>query len=954
MSRSPRRGPPALVSGQPCFQVALMALLLASSARAGLPSEPVEQWAGLFEGQTASEAIVVQLTDDDGDGLIDRRDVPDLVLLSFQPLALDPLTGEELVRFPTFAARDLAAADLDGDGVVEIVVADDLGVEVFEHDGTPKWSESWPEVIREWETLGIADLDQDGAPEIFRGPHVLNADGTHRWSDLDSGVGDRSVVTHAADLLPESPGLELLAGRHCYRADGTLAWVADVDIHGPTAIGDLDGDGDPEIAISSVVDGESEVVLLDHEGTRLGSLPQPRVGDTSVRPLFFFDVEGDGVSELFLTRGDAVELHDWDGSELSRRWRATTEDVSCCSGATGHDFDGDEQLEIVYQDETSWYVLDGVTGEQLFREVLESNTWIEKPIIVNVDDDPHAEIVIGTPLFLNEAVRVYEVACSTTPAGIWNQHDYHGTNVDPDGRVPAVEDAAWTAGRQWAVQQHVGGGPCGVLSGVDGLEDAWTCPGNEVVLDASGAVLADCVEELVFEWRSGDGLLGTEPVLRLTVEEGPALDVLLTVSCGDEACCQPRRVRVGSRRPYFTDPVGTVDDPSACFPGLSLSWSPVTLPADGVINYNVYRSVGPDASRDDALSRAPVVAGLTTTNWLDTDTVPRARHVYVVEAEARGVDCGEPAGPTGGAAVRLCLDAIVDDVLSGEPLAPLASCNGGSVLLDASELLVGCEERSFAWSLDGEWLGGSATLSVMPETDTTYEVLVTCDAEPDCQVMERVDVAVLEGPVLGPLAPSDLETCEAGLLLGWDPAVFPDPDVGGVYHVHRSEEPLLSCDDALSRPPVAEGLTTTTWLDATTVAGREYLYVLVAEDAVAAGDSRCPTGPSFGGLTNHACLEPIVDVRIAEPEVVWAPLRARNQEEEVTFHWLTARSLLGDESFVLLKAVDHPTEPFSPVTLDAPGARSFTETDVSSPRQFFDLRVGNCRGLSRDEYPPGP
>ncbi|MEM7246256.1 MAG: hypothetical protein AAF533_12985 [Acidobacteriota bacterium] len=57
---------------------------------------------------------------------------------------------------------------------------------------------------------------------------------------------------------------------------------------------------------------------------------------------------------------------------------------------------------------------------------------------------------------------------------------------------------------------------------------------------------------------------------------------------------------------------------------------------------------------------------------------------------------------------------------------------------------------------------------------------------------------------------------------------------------------------------------------------------------------------------------------------------------------------------MLLKAVDSLVSEWRPVVLDSAGARSFTETDVSSPRQFFDLRVENCVGLSVDEYPAGP
>ncbi|MEM7246954.1 MAG: VCBS repeat-containing protein [Acidobacteriota bacterium] len=940
-SPAPRR-PSALAPRRRLLgSLLLVGMLGSSEGWAGLPGEPVLQ---LNEDYKKVDLIIAQLTDDDGDGAIDRDDHADLVLLEGSDLVgYDVSQASELFRVRLERPLlELAAGDLDGDGRVEIVAADHRGFEVREHDGAPAWTASWPSLEVNMPALGIADLNQDGVPELYRGPNVRSVDDSLVWSDPLAGVGGRAVTTLVADLLPDSPGLELLAGRHCYRADGSRAWTAPVDDHGAASIGDIDGDGDPEIAM--IVAGDpGEVVLLDHLGARLGGLEHPDSGEP--RPLFFFDVEGDGISELLLTYANEIRLFDWDGATLIPRWSLATNDRSCCGGATSFDFEGDGAPELLYQDEDAWHVVEGRSGRRLFWSAMPSSTWHERPLVANLDADPQAEIVIA-PIGWRE-IDVHEVPCSVTPRGIWNQRQYHVTNVDPDGRIPMIEAPAWTGEHQWNRQATAGS--CGPLTGLEGLDHVFTCPGEEVVLDASAVAIAGCSEDLLLEWSAEGVTLGTEPTLHVTV--GDDIEIRLTVSCPTLSCCHGRSVMVGPSRPAPVE--ATAADPLACAGDLEVRWAPVEFRGGVSGWYNVYRSVGPDASCDDALTRPPVATALTTTTWRDDTTLPDQRHVYVVEAEDPGVSCPGPVGPAGGAATRSCVEAV-DVVSSAAALPPRAKCQDEPVLLDASTIFTDCSFRQFTWREGDDIIGYLATITVDPERSTTFEVTVACPSQPDCVAVLDVPVEVVDAPVMGATPLADNDRCLPGILVRWNPATFNDPVLGGVYHVHRSDADSPTCEDALARPALVEGLTETRWFDETTLPDREYVYVIVAEDALPAGESPCPTGPTHGGLINQSCLPAFTDGIVEEPAVVWAPLRARNRGEEVTFLWPTARDLLRGESFVLLKAVDRPYAEFAPVPLASPDARSYTEIDTSSPRQFFDLRVENCRAMSVDEYPPGP
>ncbi len=78
-------------------------------------------------------------------------------------------------------------------------------------------------------------------------------------------------------------------------------------------------------------------------------------------------------------------------------WQMDTQDIS--SGVTGSsifDFEGDGVAEVVYADECFTRVYSGPTGEVLFSGWRPSGTWLENPLIADVDGDFRAEMVVPT------------------------------------------------------------------------------------------------------------------------------------------------------------------------------------------------------------------------------------------------------------------------------------------------------------------------------------------------------------------------------------------------------------------------------------------------------------------------------------------------------------------------------------------------------------------------------
>jgi len=240
---------------------------------------------------------------------------------------------------------------------------------------------------------------------------------------------------------------------------------------------------------------------------------------------------------------------------------------------------------------------------------------------------------------------------------------------------------------------------------------------------------------------------------------------------------------------------------------------------------------------------------------------------------------------------------------------------------------------------------------VSPADTTTYELVVSCPSDPTCEYRDTVEVEVHVPPLFGAVEARDLAECNEGIELIWEPALFRDPSASGTYNVYRSE---IDCADALTRPPLATGLSGLSWVDTGTLDGRTYHHVVEAEDARA--PSAClPPGAAHGGSVARSCASPVTEVAIPwTPEGVGATLRASHDGQRVTLDWSRARPLLPDEHFHLRKALDEATNVFGLASPEGERGRSLIERDEGAALQFFDLRVANpCEVESEDEFPPG-
>ena len=360
--------------------------------------------------------------------------------------AISGSTGRDLwtVTDPAYRVRwmaNIAAGDIDNDGRVEIctVPANGAGIICFENDGTFKFRTSVPN--NSWGGPSLADLDGDGSVEIINGSYVFTHTGELKWSRPGSMGGTGfGPISYAADIDQDGL-LEVVNDRVVYRHDGTVKCY-NFDVHnGLSGVANFDSDPYGEIALV----GGGEVFLLDDNCALLWRATIPGGGYGGAPNIADFD--NDGQVEIGVAGASNYAVFETDGT---LKWSSVTRDQSSNrTGSSTFDFEGDGVAEVVYADEQKLRIYDGATGAVRFEVNHSSCTTYENPVIVDVDGDDNAEIVVaqnnGCGLGNFSGIRVFRDMNDgwVNTRRIWNQHAYSVTNVNDDGTIPARPVTNW-------------------------------------------------------------------------------------------------------------------------------------------------------------------------------------------------------------------------------------------------------------------------------------------------------------------------------------------------------------------------------------------------------------------------------------------------------------------------------------------------------------------------------
>ncbi len=432
--------------------------------------------------------IVVQLDDDNCDMVVDEKDIPEIVFFTFDNgdynngsgtsstlHAISIVNGQVVEKLAIGTdgvsadspGRSIAAGDIDNDGLNEIVVCTKDGrLRAYETDGTVKWLSAAVACFMP----SIADLDADGDVEVIDVGHVVEG---ATGATVATFQTDRYVVVYDVD----GDGLlDIVSPSRVHAADGSVK--VDTGLAGThAAVGDLDFDGVPEIV--GVHTGSHTINVWHVDPAQPGGFQIIRSGMDlneaiatnpccAANPASAGCVSGGGTPTIAHFNDDVypdvglaggIGYVVFDGQKLmdtsftsleTHLWLTLTQDCSSAqTGSSVFDFDGNGVAEVIYADERMLHIYDGPTGMPLFETCNTNGTLWEFPLVADVDNDGHADIVVASNSYSSfncSGVKTTGVRVFGDLEGkwvrtrrVWNQHAYMVTNVEESGAIPQVQ-----------------------------------------------------------------------------------------------------------------------------------------------------------------------------------------------------------------------------------------------------------------------------------------------------------------------------------------------------------------------------------------------------------------------------------------------------------------------------------------------------------------------------------
>ena len=374
-------------------------------------------------------ANAVLAIDVDGDGDIDvvAASSFDHKIVWFENLdGKGTFSSPKLITDDVYGVRSIFAADIDGDGDLDILSAsyDDNKIAWYENtDGAGTFGPQHIisiSAMRVWEVFAV-DIDGDGnidvisvSPTDKKLAWYKNLDGLGNFgsaqiignsqsfwdvfaADLD-GDGDNDIVFVSGVNERNISWFENLDGQGNFGAEKNI--ILDSNSGSIVYAFDIDGDGDLDI-VTSVYSPDGSAIEwfenLDGNGN-FGPLRKVHTITLMAQSIFAADIDNDGDLDLISASLDRIGYHEnLDGQGNFGKHQYVTQNVMAPVSLSVGDLDGDGKLDVVSASdddgEIAWYRnLDG-RGDFGIQNTLSVTPGANAVVVKDMDGDGDLDIV---------------------------------------------------------------------------------------------------------------------------------------------------------------------------------------------------------------------------------------------------------------------------------------------------------------------------------------------------------------------------------------------------------------------------------------------------------------------------------------------------------------------------------------------------------------------------------
>lgn len=497
-------------------------------ARSGRAAPPAAAAADYFYagGEIVSSPKPIVLDGDTRPGIVFGNSNGQIYVLTADGVAAPgwPVIGGSMVGYCS-----PAVADLDGDGLEDIVVHGNNNLQAYAQNGTalPGWPQALDSGVSGNSMVGspvIADIDDDGDLEVLVGHlyrmYAFHHDGTNcaGWPVYQSTAWGPLYSTPAVGDLDDDGDLEICfkiyggngdpANIHLMHHDGTAlpGWPKlglDRSHLSSPIIADVDGDGERDIIVSlHYYSGGNyvRVYVWRPDGTDVDGFPVSGSWNTAPENQSVGDVDDDGMLEIFVSTSNGTSpyyaVHAWnhDGTVLAGNWPRSA--PYCLTNSSPALADVDGGLSEIMIGAGGCYVNDPGVVNVWDSAGTPLDGWPDtvdgflrsSPLIMDADYDGSQELYIGTSLGWILRYEMQDEA-KGTGAAEWNQIFGNPRNTNcyeaPAEDCPADVNADEVVNIDDVFAVLSAWGPCD------------SCPED---IDESGAVDIDDLFAVLAEW----------------------------------------------------------------------------------------------------------------------------------------------------------------------------------------------------------------------------------------------------------------------------------------------------------------------------------------------------------------------------------------------------------------------------------------------------------------------